>query len=113
MTKGIHHRRMKRWIVAATLAVPTIALAAPPPAAAAKREVPETRNEQLGAAKGALIRSVLDSLSTNKEHEGSPFEPPGKPPDRPPDNPGHNGPPNPPGKPPDRPPDTPGNGPKT
>jgi hypothetical protein len=104
---------MKRWIVAAAIAVPSVALATPPQAAVPKRQALGTRYAELTAAKGELLRGVLDSLSTNREHEGSPFEPPGKPPDRPPDPPGQNGPPNPPGQPPDRPPITPGNGPKT
>jgi hypothetical protein len=109
---------MREVVAAVTLAVPSIVFASATPETVAdesgskRRAAPETAvsQDQLESFKGALLQSVVESLSVARGQEASPFEPPGKPPDRPPDNPGHHNPPNPPGQPPDRPPKANGSG---
>jgi hypothetical protein len=109
---------MREVVAAVTLAVPSIVFASATPETVADESGPKRRpapesaasRDQLESFKGALLQSVVESLSQGHGQEASPFEPPGKPPDRPPDNPGHHNPPNPPGQPPDRPPKANGNG---
>ena len=119
MTKPDTKKIKRRILTAAILALPSVVLAAGPPAAEVKPKAPASTQAKPGAApakvslvNGALLRSVLDDFSwyDRNSHSASPFEPPGRPGDRPPGSPpGHDNPPNPPGRPGDRPPNN-GNG---
>lgn len=118
MARPSRLQRASNLFAVVALVVPSLAAASPASPSPATPGAPDLQPAAAGAEHhktiapqaGELLRSVLSSLGEQRQHEASPFEPPGRPPGRPPDPPGHNGPPNPPGQPSDRPPATPRHG---